>query len=376
MANLIPRFIAQVGLLLALHVPRRRALLIGIKSAVHVKRSNTSDTEISVCTALMGPFDDVDALKTLLVTRGYKPADIVTLKDDRDADASLQPTHANIMRELDNLTADQKPGDIFFFSYSGHSYYKKLEAGIVPTDPLDTYIIPSDGGACLNAIPDYSKVISAQLKLVQSLLLGSRLIAVLDTCHSASLLNLPHSKCNRIASWRSLLRRSVRWTRELFQDDNIAVSSHDPILPRRGSCISSVLSDQLKKFQRCSGYCLRPWTPIIPVLCISACKDLQTVYEDSDGTSLTRTFIDVLYDYPRPSLAQLMRACSRKSQDVASKAAKFAIETQDPSANCTPWHPQLSSLAPLSLLPGHPYPTQTLRIPQLSHCYSRSDILT
>ncbi|KAJ7912987.1 caspase domain-containing protein [Mycena leptocephala] len=346
--HLIGRFITQVGLRLAFHVPRRRALLIGIRSAVHIKRSETF-TSIGSAESLQGSHDDVNALKALLFTLGYKSSDVVILMDDGMEDR-LQPTHVNIMRELDNFTVDQRPGDIFFFGYSGHSYHTRPRAGITPRIhwiPVRSFsvfsilvlictdIIPIDGEDCLNKIPDYSKVIFAEVlkqKLVKSLLSGSRLIAVLDTCHSASLLNLPHCKCNRIASWGSLLRRTVRRTRELFQADNIEVLSPGPVLARSGSCLSSVLSDQLKKL-RCSGYCPRPWTPIIPVLCISACKDSQEVFEDWEGKSLTRTFIDVFYDNRRPSLTQLMRACTRKSE----------------LPNCTPWHPQLSSLVPLNM---------------------------
>ncbi|KAJ6514317.1 caspase domain-containing protein [Mycena vitilis] len=339
MTRLVARFITQVGLRLAFHLPRRRALLIGIQSGIHVRRSDSSKTEKELCATLKGPSDDVSALKALLVIQGYNPSDIVCLTDDPDIEERLQPTYANIMRELDSFTVDQEPGDIFFFGYAGHSS-RKPRVGYASTDLLDTYIIPADGEGCLKDKPDYSKVIFAQVlkqKLVKTLHAGSRLIAVLDTCHSASLLDLPHCKCNRIASWRALLRRCVRWSRELFEDDNLELLSHGPVLPRSGSCISSKLSDQLQKLRRCSGYCPRPWTPVIPVLCISACKDSQVVYEDLEGKSLARTFVDVLHEHPRPSLAQLMRACNQKSQDIGSEP------------DCTPWHPQLSSLAPLNM---------------------------
>ncbi|KAJ7136839.1 peptidase C14, caspase domain-containing protein [Mycena epipterygia] len=299
-AQLIGRFIAQVGLRLAFHIPRRRALLIGIRSGLHRKRSDTSETEASGTSAvtLYGPHDDVNALKALLILHGYKAADVVVLMDDPAVEVDFQPTYANIMRELDNFMVDQGTGDIFFFGYSGHSYHKKHAAGIAPTSS-DKFIIPSDAGDCINSPPDYSKVIVAQVlkdKLVKRLIPGSRLIAVLDTCHSASLLDLKHCKCNRIGSWKSLLRRSVRWTRELFQAENVYTPSHGPVLPRSGTGISSMLSDRLKEqLEYCSGYCPRPWTPgPIPILCISACKDSQVAYEDTEGKSLMRTFINVL----------------------------------------------------------------------------------
>ncbi|KAF7335714.1 Metacaspase-4-like protein [Mycena venus] len=162
-SNLVGRFITQIGLRLAFDVPRRKALLIGIRSGVRVKRSDTSETVISVAPTLKGPHQDVVALRTFLITQGYKSSDVVILMDDPKMDASLQPTHANIMRELDNFTVDQKPGDIFFFGYAGHSYHKKSATDGTRNDPLDTYIIPLDGVDCLKETPEYSKVIFAKV---------------------------------------------------------------------------------------------------------------------------------------------------------------------------------------------------------------------
>ncbi|KAJ7785157.1 caspase domain-containing protein [Mycena maculata] len=348
----IGRFIAEVGLRLAFHVPRRRALLIGIRSGFHIRRSDTSKTATSTSSGtgsamtLYGPHDDVESLKVLLIVKfGYKESDVVVLIDDAAVEPNLQPTHANIMRELDQFMINQQPGDIFFFGYSGHSYHKKKPSGLAPTHS-EKFIIPSDAGDCIQSTPDYSKVIFAKVlreKLVNRLLGGSRLTAVLDTCHSASLLDLKHCKCNRIGSWRSLLRRSVRRTRELFEVgkvENISQPSH-PTLPRSAS---SVLSQHLREtVEYCSGYCPRPWAPgVIPVLCISACKDSQMVFENAEGTSLTRTFVDLLNETPQPSLSQLVRVCSKKSHDVAEQM-KYAGEP-----DCSPWHPQVRS-SPRSL---------------------------
>ncbi|KAJ7158969.1 hypothetical protein C8R43DRAFT_948328 [Mycena crocata] len=83
--------------------------------------------------------------------------------------------------------------------------------------------------------------------------------------------------------------------------------------------------------QYCSGYCPRSWTPgVTPVLCISACKDSQSAYEDKDGKSLTGAFVNLLNVNPQPSLAELMHACSEKSLSIAGEMC------------CSPWHPQVS----------------------------------
>ncbi|KAJ6612338.1 caspase domain-containing protein [Mycena sp. CBHHK59/15] len=169
-------------------LPRRRALLIGIRSGTtRIQRSNTSQTDISTET-LLGPHDDVNSLKKLLSDFGYE--DPVVLMDDPDMGPSLQPTYANIMRELSRFLAGQKPGDKFFFGYAGHSSQKKNLDG-TEKDGLDEFIIPSDASDFKNG--DYSRVILDDVlkeKLVVPLLAGSQLVAVLDTCHSATLFGI------------------------------------------------------------------------------------------------------------------------------------------------------------------------------------------
>ncbi|KAJ7189910.1 caspase domain-containing protein [Mycena pura] len=358
----------QIGLGLAFHAPRRRALLIGIRGGIHVNRSDTAASATSAV-SLSGPHDDVNALKRLLECKfisssrgfvchlvrlsasGYSPSDIVTLIDSPEAESGLLPTYDNIMRELENLMLNQKPGDVFFFGYSGHSHYRKQSERTAQLEThSDTYIIPLDPKDCLNSKPDYSKVIWGHVlkqKLVAPLMSGSRLTAILDTCHSASLLALEHCKCNRIGTWKSRMRRSIRWARELFQETvKIEAHSHDRFISRSGSSCTSAILASSEQLVNCSGYCLRPWTPgLIPVLCISACKDSQIAYEDTEGKSaLTRIIVDVLNETPHPSLRMLMRACNQHSQLLAQEILK-----QDDVDNCcTPWHPQ-NMRAPFSL---------------------------
>ncbi|KAJ7255765.1 caspase domain-containing protein [Mycena rebaudengoi] len=310
-----------------------------------MQQSDTSETvasDISTTDRLTGPHDDAKCFKSLLIKLGYKEGDIVVLIDDPDAGPEFQPTYTNIMRELDRFMSGQKPGDKFVFGYAGHCYQKPNIDG-TEYDGLDEFIIPSDASNFMKDNPDYSQVILDDVlkqKLIEPLLPGSQLIAVLDTCHSATLLDLEHDKCNRSGSLSSLARRSFRRIRESFQADNVEFNAESVI-----GC-SKVATKPRPNF--CSGYCCRPWIPSpmrVPVLCFSACKDSQEVFEDPEGKSLMRTFVDVLSRNPAPTLAELMTACSSKSLATLRDLRKEAKGV----GKFLPWRPQLSSLQPLHL---------------------------
>ncbi|KAF8258284.1 caspase domain-containing protein [Lactarius quietus] len=159
---------------------RRRALLIGI--AYHGELLNTHK--------------DVDRYRDVLLgTYGYRPEDVVILKDDPALPAHLQPTRENILRELRHLVADAAPGDRFTFLYSGHSNQQRSK-GLNEEDFKDEYLITIDDEIVVdNELNDI---------LVKPLPAGCSLYALLDTCHSGALLDLPHSHCNSVKNAASI----------------------------------------------------------------------------------------------------------------------------------------------------------------------------
>ncbi|KAH9005350.1 caspase domain-containing protein [Lactarius deliciosus] len=168
---------------------RRRALLIGI--AYHGELLNTHK--------------DVDRYRDVLLgTYGYPAEDVVVLKDDPALPAHLQPTRENILRELRNLVADAASGDRFTFLYSGHSNQQRSK-DLNEEDFQDEYLITIDDDIVVdNELNDI---------LVKPLPAGSSLFALLDTCHSGTLLDLPHYHCNSVyVPWRSKgKRRTNSW---------------------------------------------------------------------------------------------------------------------------------------------------------------------
>ncbi|KAF7351287.1 Mitochondrial chaperone BCS1 [Mycena sanguinolenta] len=199
-------------------IPKRKALLIGITYGTSAGAGGYA--------ALKGPHADVAAMKKLLLDRyHYAESDIVVLLDSEDMAGStvpaVQPTRMNILRAIDDLVRGARKGDRFFFHYCGHTMQVENRSNS-EEDGMDECLVPVDGEA--------NKIVDNELRrhLVSPLPVGSSLVAVFDSCHSASLLDLAHFRCNRVyVPWISKGRRRSddRW--------NANVRRHAlPLLPR------------------------------------------------------------------------------------------------------------------------------------------------
>ncbi|PBK83358.1 hypothetical protein ARMGADRAFT_675631 [Armillaria gallica] len=154
-------------------------------------------------------------MKDLLINYyGYDNANITTLLDVGES-AERQPPRSNIIREIKKLVQDTKPGDCLFFQYSGHVGQVKNKNNS-EEDGMDEYLIPCESHNDEHdsrMILDNVRRSTAQLSrrfhrvnghqelrrhLVDPLPIGSSLVAVFDSCHSASLLDLDHFRCNRV----------------------------------------------------------------------------------------------------------------------------------------------------------------------------------
>ncbi|KAF7303788.1 Mitochondrial chaperone BCS1 [Mycena indigotica] len=174
--------------------PRKKALLIGI--------AYNSDEEASSSpglASLKGPHKDVDEMYSLVVDKyAYLPENVVILRDNGH---DLQPTRHNILRAIDELVQDAGKGDRFFFHYCGHTIQVENRSNS-EEDGMDECLVPADG--------EFYKIQDNELRrhLVDPLPPGTCLVAVFDSCHSASLLDLTHFRCNRIyVPWISKGRR-------------------------------------------------------------------------------------------------------------------------------------------------------------------------
>ncbi|KAF4618947.1 hypothetical protein D9613_009841 [Agrocybe pediades] len=188
----------------------KRALLIGI---------NYSNIPLW---RLRGPQADVEIIKRLLIDLyGYDQGNVVVLWDKAGTPPHLLPTKENIMREIDALAASGAKHNFFMckshrfiappsewliiYIVCGHSYQReedKTLAKPVEDDGMEEYIIPSNaliadnlnGSAILEDYIITDKVLKK--RLVKPMKAGCQLITLFDACHSGTLLNLRHYRCN------------------------------------------------------------------------------------------------------------------------------------------------------------------------------------
>jgi hypothetical protein len=323
---------------------KKKALLIGI--------SDNGDSKDLL--PLEGPHHDVRALQKLIINQyGYKHEDVVVMLDCGAVGESLSPTRANILREIRNLVKGAQSGDRFLFHFSGHSQQVVNETG-TEEDGWDEALIAGDGKILIdNKLKQY---------LVDPLPVDCSLVAIFDTCHSASLLDLPHHRCNRIyvpwVSKESSIQLSVPQQQTsidsmLSADRSLSVRTSNlmtekptgisittqslqmspiqettPFEQEGGFRSSSIL---LSPVMRCTsphpqpalqcdgfGLCGDSENDVAHVIALGACKDAQVAWEDN-GESLTTILIDILKKDPYPRLKDMMRVINHRTYDTVCR---------------------------------------------------------
>eukprot|EP00927_Polykrikos_kofoidii_P048823 TRINITY_DN43016_c0_g1_i1.p1 TRINITY_DN43016_c0_g1~~TRINITY_DN43016_c0_g1_i1.p1 ORF type:complete len:393 (-),score=69.30 TRINITY_DN43016_c0_g1_i1:47-1090(-) len=148
---------------------RRRAVVIGVN---YVGMPN----ELDGCHA------DTEIIVGILKDRmGFTDADIRRLADDG---ILKKPTAQNIVDALRWLLDGAQSGDSFFFSFSGHGIQVPEKIKGSEEDGMDEALVTAD----LKAIIDndlFSLLVRPLPKLAQ-------LTCVIDTCHSGTIIDLPH----------------------------------------------------------------------------------------------------------------------------------------------------------------------------------------
>jgi len=347
---------------------KQRALLIGI---AYTNAKNWSPLE--------GPHDDVEQYRELLSsTYGYRPEDVVVLKDDPKLPEHLQPTRVNLIRELNALVSDATPGDRFTLFYSGHSDQQDAKSDMEEEDGMDEMLITCDE----------QSIIDNELReiLVLPLPVGCSLLAVLDTCHSGTMLDLPHHHCNSVyVPWQSKgerrtmtmqnvnVRRQATGFVEQTSGDILSIETvieegeeavglplgqplqlntklggsrpagqremsptstvASPVSPggqsrgRRGARMSRDRERMSMMFTQtrcaspeprfvCDGWCKHSEVSHPNVLSLSACSDLQRAWEGPNG-SLTTILCNYLKQNSYPSYGALMSHINFQLHDNA-----------------------------------------------------------
>jgi len=313
--------------------------------------------------------------------------------DDPNFSSHLQPIRTNIIRELKRLVSGAAPGDRFTFLYLGHSD-QQPSFDDDEEDDQDEVIITCDFG----------RIIDNELKyiLVKDLPVGSSLLAIFDTCHSGTMLDLPHHHCNDVyVPWvskgnrrtKTMHNKNVRdhgldfvglpgsASRQLTPPAGVMSSNHwlsdsHPGSPLRintevGGVLSAnqrggtsvlsptryVSSSPISSFI-CDGWCGYDLIPRATVVSLSACSDLQLAWEGPRG-SLTGVLCEFLKTQPSPSYRILMSHVNFRVHENCLALHKYTLEEKKKAARGGGpgfdgefnnfQAPQLSSLAKLNM---------------------------
>ncbi|KAH9995799.1 caspase domain-containing protein [Russula vinacea] len=180
---------------------KKRALIIGINYSLHPRL----DLELRKC------IDDAYGMANFLHTElGFSHNDVRIMTNESPWDC---PTEENIRRAMEALVFDAKPHDSLVFYFSGHALQAKDMSGYDTNGLAECSLLCLVGGMSVtNGISvgicamDYRGDDPYPLSntpglvadnvmhklMVQPLPQHCRLTAIYDSCHSATLLGLPH----------------------------------------------------------------------------------------------------------------------------------------------------------------------------------------
>ncbi|KAH9061199.1 metacaspase Pca1 [Lactarius vividus] len=162
-----------------------KATSYGLHSHPLFRHSRCTGKRKAVCNELQGCVNDAQNIFRFLTEKyRYSRSNVIVLTDDA-TNPRMQPTRKNMLSAMRWLVEDACPDDALFIHYSGHGGRTRDQNGdeidgwdevIFPVDYKTTGIITDD---------ELHKV------LVDPLPPGCRLTSVFDSCHSASVLDLP-----------------------------------------------------------------------------------------------------------------------------------------------------------------------------------------
>ncbi|PBK59739.1 peptidase C14 [Armillaria solidipes] len=324
---------------------RRKALLIGISYVQEEYHSNPQHQ------LGQGPQRDVVRIRALLQDKFmFKKEDITVLTDFPDVPRDQWPTKMNIERAIHSFVDGAKAGDIYFIFYAGHGHQIRNDNSH-EDDKHDEHIVPCDALG-----PDFIEekmIIDDLLKNILVMPLAAadaNLTAVFDCCHSGTVLDLSHYRCNDCTSWT---RTACRLYRHIFSKPSVDLTMMVPFTMNMfGSAAAVHLDPHIKD---CKGLCLLPKRrgPGC-VVCISACRDKELAWGGDKGGSLTRALILALKENTvKPTLKELNVSINAKVKIRSKAAEKKRKQKQKTDAAEGPskivQRPQISSLWPLDM---------------------------
>jgi hypothetical protein len=154
--------------------------------------------------------------------------------------------------------------------------------------------------------------------LVESLGPNSRLVAIIDACCSATVLNLEHHRCNRTGSITAKARNIGR----RFISESLGIS----VVPKSKSLFHHASKAEASpgevNLDVCTGLCPVSEGKQSRVVCISACKDSESVFENKTGQSLIHSIVKLWDANPNPTYKELANAAQTDARDMRHELRK------------------------------------------------------
>lgn len=303
------------------NVGKKKALLIAVQSV--------ADKDLR---PLRHAHEDAESLRCLLIDKfNYPEANVVLMKDDVKLPKHLWPSRDKILEQITKMVTNASANDRFFFYYSGHGSQVTCNHH-TEIDGKDEVIYGYTGHCIVD-----NKLRKA---LVEPLPQGSKLFALWDSCHSETILDLDHYKCNKLPSGNAVRTRRQSFTGRFFPDfmskprtlpqqplprgragnpsltlNSILMRPQSPSswLPRMfidnsPSAVRRVLSPV--SWFKCTGDCqkMKPEEQeAAHVVSLSACRDNESAYDDNETRStVTKFFIECVSQDPKASLFTLL----------------------------------------------------------------------
>ncbi|XP_008802515.1 metacaspase-1-like [Phoenix dactylifera] len=157
---------------------------------------------------LKGCLNDAKCMRYLLVNRFHFPEASILMLTEEESDPHRIPTKQNIRMALYWLVQGCQPGDSLLFHYSGHGSQQRNYSG----DEVDGY----DETLCPLDFERQGMIVDDEINatIVRPLPPGVKLHAIIDACHSGTVLDLPYlCRMNRSGEyvWEDHRPRSGIW---------------------------------------------------------------------------------------------------------------------------------------------------------------------
>ncbi|KAH7007464.1 caspase domain-containing protein [Ilyonectria destructans] len=276
----------------------RFALLVGIDQYDPCSRKVKEGKGPITLKQLHGCVNDVQAIEPIIKSQTHiNRTTILTSINKNDADlshvaysANPLPTYANIRKEFDNVYLQAKPGDEFFFHFSGHGGQLDAIAGKSREGSKeDCALLPMDFGSGYPAVRGW--VLNMWLQRLNAK--GVRVFVILDSCYASG-------------SFRDSanLRTPTDWfgTPNLPSDEEAVLD----MFPHDGSSSTRNVDQDICWDMNPAGFTL-----------MAACEDNETAAEDQQDGKYGGIFTQELKNY----LANI----SGSSRTVSYRSAREQI---------------------------------------------------